>query len=195
MSIDTGKTERTAANDASRRMTLLIALVTLGALTRLIPHEANFTSLGAVALFAAFTLRGTWLAYLAPVAALLLSDIGLSLTNENYAFGWINLFVLGAFCLTVLGCRYLGSATPVKIAGGAIGSSLVFFIVTNFGFWVTGLGGYPITFAGLVEAYIAGIPFFWKTLAGTAVYSTILFGALKLAESAIPGVRAETAAA
>ena len=178
-----------------QRSTLLIALVTLGALTRLIPHEANVTSLGAVALFAAFTLRRTWLAYLAPVAALLLSDIGLSLTDENYSFGWINLFVLSAFCMTVFGGRYLGKATPARIGGAVIASSLVFFLITNFGAWLTGLGGHPMTFTGLGATYIAGIPFFWKTLAGTAFYSGALFGALKLAESAIPGLRAETAAA
>ena len=176
-----------------QRSALLIVLVVLGALTRLVPHEANFTSLGAVALFAAFTLRQTWLAYLAPTAALLLSDIGLNLTDENYAFGWINLFVLGAFCLTVFGGRYLGNATPAKIAGGALASAIVFFIVTNFGAWVTGLSGQPMTFTGLTGAYVAGIPFFWKTLAGTALYSLALFGALRLAESAIPGVRTKTA--
>ena len=178
-----------------QRSALLIALVTLGALTRLIPHEANVTSLGAVALFAAFTLRRTWLAYLAPVAALLLSDIGLSLTDENYSFGWINLFVLAAFCMTVFGGRYLGKATLAKIGGAVIASSLAFFIITNFGAWVTGLGGHPMTFTGLTGTYVAGIPFFWKTLAGTALYSATLFGALKLAESTIPGIRTETAAA
>ena len=52
-----------------------------------------------------------------------------------------------------------------------------------------------MTFTGLTGAYVAGIPFFWKTLAGTALYSVTLFGALKLAESAIPGVRTETATA
>ena len=179
----------------NQRSTLLIALVTLGALTRLIPHEANVTSLGAVALFAAFTLRHTWLAYLAPVAALLLSDIGLSLSDENYVFGWINLFVLAAFCMTVFGGRYLGRATAVKVGGAVIASSLVFFIITNFGAWLTGLGGQPMTFSGLTATYLAGIPFFWKTLAGTALYSTPLFGALKLAESAVPGLRAESARA
>tara|TARA_B100000809_G_C15121046_1_gene524303 strand:- start:763 stop:1305 length:543 start_codon:yes stop_codon:yes gene_type:complete len=178
-----------------QRSALLIALITLGALTRLVPHEANFTSLGAVALFAAFTLRRTWLAYLAPTAALLLSDVGLSLTDGHYSFGWINLFVLGAFCLTVFGGRCLGNATLAKIAGGALASSVVFFIVTNFGAWVTGLSSHPMTFTGLTGAYVAGIPFFWKTLAGTALYSVTLFGALKLAESAIPGVRTETATA
>ena len=86
-------------------------------------------------------------------------------------------------------------ATPARIGGAVISSSLVFFLITNFGAWLTGLGGHPMTFTGLGATYIAGIPFFWKTLAGTAFYSGALFGALKLAESAIPGVRAETAAA
>ena len=52
-----------------------------------------------------------------------------------------------------------------------------------------------MTLTGLSETYVAGIPFFWKTLAGTALYSATLFGALKLAEAAIPGIRTETATA
>ena len=179
-----------------QRSALLIGLVVLGALTRLIPHDPNFTSMGAVAIFAAFTVRRTSLAYLAPVAAILLSDIGLYLADENYWFGWINLFVLAAFCMTVFGSRYLGKATSAKVGAGALGSSVVFFIVTNFGVWITGGGlGYSMTFAGLGEAYVAGIPFFWNTLLSTVLYSGCLFGALKLAESAIPGVRAESATA
>ena len=178
----------------NQRTVLLISLVTLGALTRLIPHSPNFTSVGAVAIFAAFTLRRTWLAYLAPVAAILLSDAALYFTDEHYSFGWINLFVLAGFCMTVFGSRYLKKATLAGVGGCMLGSAVIFFLVTNFGVWIMGGGfHYPLTLEGLVATCAVGIPFFWSTLAGTLFYGTCLFAALKLAESALPGLRAESA--
>ena len=196
MNIDAEKKELEPAGHASRRMTVLIGLVLLGELPRLIPHYPNFTSVGAIALFAAFTFRKAWLAYFVPLAAVLLSDVALQFVTHWPAFGAIKLFVLAAFCLTVAGGRQLKNPSLLKVGGGAVGSSLVFFVVTNLGVWMTGGGfHYPMNLAGLQATFAAGIPFFQWTLAGTLFYSACLFAALKLAESAIPGVRAESATA
>lgn len=196
MNIDAEKKELEPAGHASRRMTVLIGLVLLGAFTRLIPHYPNFTSVGAIALFAAFTFRKAWLAYFVPLAAVLLSDVALQLVTPWPAFGAIKLFVLAAFCLTVAGGRRLKNPSLLKVGGGAVGSSLVFFVVTNLGVWMTGGGfHYPMNLAGLQATFAAGIPFFQWTLAGTLFYSACLFAALKLAESAISGVRTDSATA
>ena len=196
MHSNTGEKEQSTGNDTNRRVALLIGLILLGAFTRLIPHPPNFTSVGAVALFAAFTFRKTWLACLVPLAAVLLSDVALHLITPWPAFGAIKLFVLDALCLAMAAGRYLRKPTPLKIGGCAIGSSLVFFIVTNFGVWLTGGGfHYPLNLQGLLATFTAAIPFFQWTLAGTLFYSAGLFGALKLAESAIPGPRSESAPA
>jgi hypothetical protein len=63
-----------------------------------------------------------------------------------------------------------------------------FFVVTNFAFWAFERF-YPRTLAGLATCYIAGIPFFWNTLAGDAVYSAVLFGGFALAERLVPAFR------
>ena len=53
------------------------------------------------------------------------------------------------------------------------------------------MGGlYPKTGAGLAACYVAGIPFFWNTLAGDAMYATLLFGGFALAERFFPALRA-----
>ena len=56
-----------------------------------------------------------------------------------------------------------------------------FFAITNFGVWRL-LGSYSKTPVGLLACYIAGVPFFWNTLAGDAIYSALLFGGFALAE-------------
>lgn len=60
-------------------------------------------------------------------------------------------------------------------------SSVLFFVVTNFGVWAFD-GLYPRTLEGLVVCYVAAIPFFANTLAGTLFYALLLFGGFALAE-------------
>jgi hypothetical protein len=65
---------------------------------------------------------------------------------------------------------------------------LQFFLITNFGVWAF-LGSYPRTGGGLAACYVAGIPFFWNTLAGDAIYATLLFGGVVVAEHFVPRLR------
>ena len=57
-------------------------------------------------------------------------------------------------------------------------SSLVFFIVTNFGVWV--MGWYPPTLAGLVNCYIMGLPFLRDFTVSTLLYSAVFFTAYEV---------------
>ena len=93
----------------------------------------------------------------------------------------------------ILGIGFLlrGRRHPLNIAVAAVSSSVLFFVLTNFAVWARGVL-YPLTSAGLVECYVAAIPFFGNTLAGDLFYSTVLFGSLAIAEARIPGLQAET---
>src|SRR3954453_10922523 len=63
----------------------LVPLILLAAASRLVPHPPNVTPLAAVALFGGATFGRRWLAFLVPLAALLLSDLLLQVT---YLAGW-----------------------------------------------------------------------------------------------------------
>ena len=54
--------------------------------------------------------------------------------------------------------------------------SIVFFLITNLGSWFAMTEDYPRTLAGLVDCYIAGLPFFRNTLTGDLVFSAAFFG-------------------
>jgi len=56
-----------------------------------------------------------------------------------------------------------------------LAASILFFVVTNFGVWALD-SLYPRTLEGLVICYVAAIPFFANTLAGTLFYTAVLFG-------------------
>lgn len=77
---------------------------------------------------------------------------------------------------------------PVPIIGAALASSLVFYLVTNFGVWAMGTL-YPRTVAGLFECCAMAIPFFRNTVLGDAVYCAVLFGGFALAQKEFPALR------
>jgi len=52
---------------------------------------------------------------------------------------------------------------------------------------------YPKTAAGLASAYVAGIPFFQNTVAGTLFYSAVLFGAFAWLRRRNPALALQTA--
>jgi hypothetical protein len=154
---------------------VVMALIATAALSRLLPHPPNATPIAAMALFGGAYLTDRRLAWLIPLAAMLLSDLVLGLHP-------LLPVVYGAFALTVLLGRWLrGRLTPPRVAAATVASSVLFFVVTNFAVWAWG-GLYPKTPAGLAAAYVAAIPFFRNTLVGDAVYTVVLFGGYVLLE-------------
>jgi hypothetical protein len=99
-------------------------------------------------------------------------------------------YVYGSVALVVvIGWAVARRITPLTVAGAAIASSVLFFLVTNFGTWATG-ELYPQTLAGLAACYVAAIPFFQNTLAGDLFFAALLFGGFALAEARLPVLRA-----
>lgn len=167
------------------RTFLIFALILLAAALRLAPHPWNFTPVGAIAIFAGATVRDRRLAFLFPLLIMLASDAILG-------FNKLTPLVYASFLLSVLiGRLFNQKRNALRIGGATFLGALQFFLVTNFGAWAF-LHSYPRTGAGLAACYIAGIPFFWNTLAGDATYATLLFGAFALAERLAPQFRQPT---
>ena len=164
----------------ARLLVILSAIVAAAAL-RLVPHPPNFTPIAAMALFGGAYLGRRWLAFAAPLGALLLSDLVLGF----YAGMWVQYFA--AALIVLLGWVALKRVTPLRVGGAAVAASVLFFALTNFGVWLTS-GMYPQTFAGLAACYVAAIPFFQNTIAGDLFYSALLFGGFALLERAVPAI-------
>src|SRR6266542_1156128 len=145
------------------RLLVVVLIILAAAASRLIPHPPNLASITAVALFGGAYLTDKRLALIVPLAALLLSDLVLGFYSHIE-------IVYGSFLLVVcLGFLLQRKRSALRIAGAALASSLVFFVVTNFGVWAFG-SLYPKTAAGLLTCYIAAITFFQNTLAGRALH-------------------------
>lgn len=165
------------------RLLALLSAIAAAAALRLAPHPPNFSPIGAMALFSGAYLGRRGLAFVAPIAALLLSDAILGFYPEL-------LFVYASVTLVVLiGWTLLRRRDPLRIAAAAVASAVLFFVVTNFGVWFL-MDYYPKTAGGLVACYVAAIPFFQNSLAGDVFYTALLFGGFALAQKALPQLRA-----
>jgi hypothetical protein len=60
---------------------------------------------------------------------------------------------------------------------GSVLSTVQFFLISDFGVWVAENSMYPPTLTGLLDCYIAGLPYIRNTLAGDVCFAALLFGA------------------
>src|SRR6266700_6417449 len=161
------------------RLLVVVLMILAAAASRLIPHPPNLASITAVALFGGAYLTNKRLALIVPIAALFLSDLILGFYRHMEV-------VYGSFILVVcVGFWLQRKRSALRIAGAALASSIIFFIVTNLGVWAF-QSLYPKTAAGLLACYVAAIPFFQNTLVGDAFYTAVLFGGFALAEKLFP---------
>jgi hypothetical protein len=160
-------------------------MIVAAAVARLLPHPPNFTPLAAMALFAGAHFDRKALAFLVPLAAMLLSDAALELL-----FGWgfhadMAAVYVSFVAIVGLGLLLGDRARPVPVLGAALASSILFFLATNFSFWLTS-GVYPRSGHGLAACYVAALPFFGNTVAGDLVHTGIMFGVFALARRRFP---------
>lgn len=185
------------------RAWVIAGVVCAAALARLLPHEPNFAPISALALFAAATLTPRWLGVAVPLAAMFLSDVALQLAaGSGFLGGWLAggtgfYHWTAIIYVTVAAVAGIGmllrNRSWVYVPAGALAGSVVYFVVTNLFVWAESLfdgplAMYPPTWAGLVECFVAALPFYRMALAGDLFYCGVLFGGLALAEKFAPGL-------
>ncbi len=169
--------------DNRTRLLVLLCAIVAAALLRLVPHPPNFTPIGAMALFSGAYLGRRWLAFAAPLGALLLSDLILGFYD-----GMLIQYAATALAVLVGMAILSRRQSALRIGGAALASAILFFAISNFGVWLSS-GMYPRDLGGLGAAYVAAIPFFQNSLAGDLVFAALLFGGWALAERAVPSLR------
>ncbi|MFA5093175.1 MAG: DUF6580 family putative transport protein [Candidatus Omnitrophota bacterium] len=150
---------------------LALSLIIIGILFRFIPHAANFTPVAAIALFAGVYLNKKQ-ALVVPLILMVASDLFLGMHN-------VVIFTWGSFALvTLLGLWAKHHKTFLGIVSTSVASSILFYVITNFGVWA--MGWYPQTAKGLLDCYILGLPFLRVFSVATLVYTVVFFGAYEL---------------
>jgi hypothetical protein len=137
----------------------------------------NFTAVTGSLLY--FGARRSWREMVAPLAVFMLSDYCLTTYTYHSAFHWQSYGITWTWYVAamVLGTILLRQKTTFArgLAATLIGPT-GFFLVSNFGVWVSGFVTYPRTFAGLGACYVAGLPFYGNDLAATAIVLGVALG-------------------
>ncbi len=181
--------------EPKQKYLLLAAIVLFPALLRWLGQPWNLTPVGGMAIFAGAYVRNLRWAIVLPLAAMVLSDLTWGYMKGDlmtYTFHRVLPFVYGSYVLYVLFghrvrsawsrppgqtqsrfLRRLRARLPVGLA--AVAGSVCFFLITNFGMWLM-YQSYPHTPAGLIQCYVAGLPFLLHTMIGDGFYTGLFFG-------------------
>src|SRR3954452_5535322 len=118
------------------RLIALLSAIIVAAGLRLVPHPPNFSPIDAMALFSGAYLGRRAIAFLAPLGALLLSDLVL-----GFYHGQATVYFSVAL-IVMIGVVELRRISPLRVAAAAVASSVLFFAITNLGMWAFS-GIYP----------------------------------------------------
>lgn len=164
-----------------------LALVAIGVLGRLWQPAYNVSPLLGIGVCAGAilpgllpgTFAGTLVAATVPAVALALSN--LMLPGGGTYGSWIMAAVVyGSFIWPVLMGPVVRRHRVWGPLAGSLAGSLVFFLATNLAHFVT-TSDYERTASGLVECFIAALPFYRWMPVGDAVWSLLLVNALPAA--------------
>jgi hypothetical protein len=177
-------------------MLLIVGLRVIAPLSPEFRTIANFSGIGAIALFGGAYFRNNVAAFLLPVLVLLLSDLGLAMTmGVDYGFyqGWYYTYI--AFVLMVLvGKLMINKVNVQNVLGASLAAVLVHWIVADFGVWF-GSTFYPQTLMGFWACLVAAIPFELNFLYGTLGYSALLFGIFETLKVKYPALNLKSTTA
>lgn len=149
------------------RFSVIFGLIFIGAISRLLPHLPNCTSINAIAVFGFFYLNSRILSFLTVIAALFLSDLVLGLHSTLW-------FVYLSFGVNVLlGYQFNKEPSLLRLPLISVTASFISCVIVNFGVWLQGYL-YEQTFNGLILCYTAAIPFFINRVLGDLVYCFLL---------------------
>jgi len=175
--------------DSSKHFMAVVFIILVAALSRIIPHPDNVTPIGAMALFGGAYFSRKYFAFIIPILALFISDLVLNNTilrvffpdhTGIVFFSQYMIWTYVAFAAIVgLGILFLKKITPVKLIGGSLLGSTIFFLISNFGAWLQ-FPMYPKSFSGLISAYAAALPFFRTSILGDLFFVLVLFGSYYL---------------
>ena len=149
-------------------------LIVMGVMSRFIDHAPNFTPILSIAIMCSLYIKNRFIV-LVPISIMLLSDLYI---GNHIIAPWVYFSILAICIVSFFAKNNIRSVLLYSLI-----NSILFFVVTNFGVWVS--GGYYYSAEGLISCYIAALPFFRNTLISTFLFSLSIFALYNLVESII----------
>lgn len=171
-----------------------LLLIATCSLYRIMPGRPwGFAPQIAMALFGGSVMAGRKYALLLPLLSMLISDLlyellyrnGLTPISGFYSGQWLNYLLFAA--ITFIGAT-VSPRKPMHWLAGSAAAVLFYFLTSNFAVWISGglaLNNLPYerSAAGLMQCYIAGLPFLYMSACSTLIFGTLFFGVYALLNS------------
>jgi len=170
-------------------------LLIVAVCSRLIPHAGlwNFTAVGGSLIF--FGARRSRREMIAPLAALMATDVILTVFTYHMSFRLVDYVATWGWYLGAifLGRTLLSAKSSFgRVAAATLAGSTSFFIISNFMVWLSS-GMYPLSSDGLVACYVAAIPFYRNDVISTSLVAAVAFGLPALVRRFAPSTEATVA--
>ena len=145
-----------------KHLSIFFGILIVLSASRFIPHPPNFTSLLALSFYVPALLGLRYLPAL--LISFAITDMVIGYHTGTF-FTWGSVFLIGLMANSF-------SKTLTSRLSGALTGAVIFFTITNFGVWASGMYGYTMT--GLISCYTLAIPFFAYSVISTIVFSFII---------------------
>jgi hypothetical protein len=143
------------------------ALIAFGVMSRMFLHGANIETLTVVSLLAGSLLGGVWTIV---IGLIVVASTDMAIGNTNiFLYTWSAWALVGFFGYVVRKQKKSVIRHSLQLTGMGLLANLFFYAFTNFGVWHIG-GLYQHTATGLINCYIAGIPFLKNQLLSTLMF-------------------------
>ena len=147
---------------------LFIGIFTSLAASRFIPHPPNFTSLLALSFYVPVLLGVRFLPAL--LVSFAITDLVIGYHTGTH-WTWGSILLIGLIS------QYFNKNLSWRLSGALLGAC-IFFVITNFGVWASGMYGY--TYEGMINCYILAVPFFSYSLISTLLFSLVIESLYKI---------------
>ena len=154
-----------------KHLSIFFGILIVLSASRFIPHPPNFTSLLALSFYVPALLGLRYLPAL--LISFAITDMVIGYHTGTF-FTWGSVFLIGLMANSF-------SKTLTSRLSGALIGAVIFFTITNFGVWASGMYGY--TMAGLISCYTLAIPFFTQSILSTFIFSIAIELIIKLTKT------------
>ena len=145
-----------------QKLSICLGIFLALAISRFVPHPPNFTSLIALSFYVPVIFGRQFI----PVIIL-----SFAITDLVIGYHYGTFFTWGSVLLIGLMSNYFGKSLIKRLSGALVGA-IIFFVVTNFGVWISGM--YEYSFNGIISCYVAAIPFFAYSTISTILFSFLI---------------------
>jgi hypothetical protein len=167
---------QTKISETNKETKMIYLILVLAVVSRFLmnSHLPWFSPVFGALLFSGATLRkrdAVWF----PIMVLAVGDWLLTTHMYHMEVRWEHGITLLAFAAMAWSGTFLRQKlSAVRFTSCAIASSTAYFLISNFGVWLTP-ETYPHTLQGLLACYVAAVPYYRSSILSTLIGGAVLF--------------------